>query len=67
MESKELRIGNYVRTEVTHSVIKVDIYDLANLKEQQLEPITLTEDWLLKFGFKKIDCDKYLRLYFILS
>ncbi len=52
MNSKELRIGNYVTQEgefiqgiSSNSIHKFD------LKQILLEPISLTEEWLLKFGF----------------
>jgi len=62
MKAQELRIGNYVEwstpalainiKELSH---KVSSKDLVNLEENKilLEPIPLTEEWLLKFGFKK--------------
>ena len=66
MEAKELRIGNYVRLfrKPEHDFksdvlvigideINVQIGDgfLVNL-ETGIEPIPLTEEWLIKFGFK---------------
>jgi len=65
MEANELRIGNYLQDNVTKTTIKV--VELTNecittyvidrskfpLKDGwKLEPIPLTEEWLLKFGFK---------------
>ena len=61
MEANELRIGNYakhyengivltvgrtVAFKTPTNTIRVDVDDL--------EPIKLTEEWLLKFGFEKI-------------
>jgi hypothetical protein len=60
MKAEELRIGNYVEwstpalainiKELSH---KVSSKDLVNLEENKilLEPIPLTEEWLVKFGF----------------
>ena len=63
MEAKELRIGNlvsifdgklnaYIVREFTH----MDFYMTYNDPEAMLifEPIRITEEWLLKFGFKKV-------------
>jgi len=61
IESNELRIGNYAKHfengivltvgrtiafKTPTNTIRVDVDDL--------QPITLTEEWLLKFGFKKL-------------
>lgn len=60
MKAQELRIGNYVEfstpalsiniKELSH---KVSSKDLVNLEENKilLEPIPLTEEWLVKLGF----------------
>ena len=68
MKAQELRIGNYV---ICYNVnIKVssinDVY-LCNetdkggqYKISDVEPILLTEEWLLKFGFNKDD-EKYTK------
>jgi hypothetical protein len=78
MDAKELRFGNFVRTTITHTNIKITIDELLEIinepSEHQLEPIPLTEDWLLKFGFEKIThavrsysyhiCDKNERYWF---
>jgi hypothetical protein len=58
MEAKELRIGNWVYT----GKLVVKSYSpsgLCNLmrniedEDSDITPIPLTEEWLLKFGFKK--------------
>ena len=65
MKANELRIGNYVEVFVSFCLIKeeqvIDIMcDSINTKSHEnmtfdyIEPIPLTEDWLLKFGFKMI-------------
>lgn len=66
MEAKELRIGNYLRdmvSKTTLEVIELTKDDIVTyvidrnkfpLKEGWgLEPIPLTEEWLLKFRFDK--------------
>jgi hypothetical protein len=54
MKAKELRFGNFVRTTITHTNIKITIDELLEIinepSEHQLEPIPLTAEWLLKFG-----------------
>lgn len=66
MTAQELRIGNYLKTavldyvavaEIWHKTISVSILsDSENLTQYTLdlsniEPIPLTEEWLLKFGY----------------
>ena len=56
MEAKELRIENFVHSPYDGHVIKVnagDIFLMANghHREARFEPIELTEEWLLKFGY----------------
>ena len=64
MEVNELRIGNYVSLsgELQLTVIEINtVYFYAkdnkgeNFKSSwaEIKPIPLTEEWLLKFGFKK--------------
>jgi hypothetical protein len=64
MEAKELRIGNYVHDrlhrEVVVKQIREDhlIFYLSNDSKikhniKTFQPIGLTEEWLLKFGFEK--------------
>lgn len=61
MKASELRIGNLVYYHDEHlqpdnKVIKVSVDDLKilfhNEKYHHYEPITLTEEWLVRFGFK---------------
>jgi hypothetical protein len=68
MEAKDLRIGNLVNYKIVdkldsrkewYEVSKIDIDDLRVLQvkdemNQDYEPIPLTEEWLLKFGFEKV-------------
>lgn len=55
MKDKELRIGNYVMQdgEEIHGIVSLTIhkYSIGQIK---LDPIALTEDWLVKFGFNKL-------------
>lgn len=61
MEAKELRIGNFVTYDNKHN-IPIEIRGLHTegvdtgyrklLNYDQIFPIPLTEEWLLKFGFK---------------
>jgi hypothetical protein len=70
MDAKELRIGNFVRTTITHTNIKITIDELLEIinepSEHQLEPIPLTEEWLLKFGFL-LDLHHHRRLTYSLN
>ena len=59
MKSEELRIGNYVYSGIfSNKVIEVYPMFFVQLskiedKEHNIKPIPLTEEWLLKFGFKR--------------
>jgi len=67
MKANELRIGNLVklldRTVFTISSIEQKGFTVQNKEEttwieaEEFEPIPLTEEWLLKFGFEKIITD----------
>ncbi len=61
IKANELRIGNWVLVSVKTDndeklEIRIDINDLRRIYEgselYNFEPILLTEEWLLKFGFK---------------
>lgn len=52
MDARELRIGNYVISKLA-GLIQVQ-YIPANIDISNYEPIPLTEEWLIKFGFEKI-------------
>ena len=73
MRANELRIWNYVRFYATESIITainnndeensyVDVASYNDIPIEDLNPIPLTEEWLVKFGFIKI---KYLNEYFV--
>jgi hypothetical protein len=57
MQATELRIGNLVNKSYseTHFVpVNVTLWDINNIRnnDEVYTPIPLTEDWLLKLGFK---------------
>ena len=74
MEAKELRIGNYVDFEYGEDIRTFGFLNKIEEVQELLEiekgtfkcqPIPLTEEWLLKFGFEKAPLvDKYLKGYF---
>ena len=70
MQVNELRVGNYYIYD--GSEIKLDGSLLAtylqNDTDLYLYPIPLTEEWLLRFGFEKIEetYDEYTNLEYIL-
>lgn len=63
MELKELRLGNLVFNKNTITEVEtifpfninVDFVGDDGISISELKPIPLTEEWLLKFGFKKGD------------
>lgn len=69
MKPEELRLGNYV-------VIDGSIQQVYEIKQdsinghipQEVDPVPLTEEWLLKFGFEYLANEQYekhhLNLYF---
>ena len=60
MSPEELRIGNYIRFISTGDIEQ--IYNIVtntrwfgnDVNYKDIEPIPLTEEWLLKFGFKRV-------------
>jgi len=75
MKANELRIGNYIQFRHTETPVKITLGDFVreykNEHLEDYEPIPLTEEWLVKFGFEsdsyqdmyvlgwlKINCDK---------
>ena len=73
MNANELRIGNLVLFDgVVHKIEVIDGYASFVYFEEfgdnefplnKIEPIPLTEEWLLKFGFRKKTTD-YIEQYF---
>jgi len=60
MEATELRIGNYVTlytgdtiVDDCHQIIAEDFNEIKGLCLVGIKPITLTAEWLAKFGFQK--------------
>lgn len=55
MKVEELRIGNYVRHH--GPIMKLNIHDLYRFHDNyiKLEPVELTEEYLIELGFKKLD------------
>lgn len=66
MKANELRIGNYVN-EILSGVKQVEAIEIlamvqcevAKTPAKFIVPITLTEEWLLKFGFEKHDGNQF--------
>tara|TARA_R110000772_G_C13310212_1_gene439988 strand:- start:29118 stop:29438 length:321 start_codon:yes stop_codon:yes gene_type:complete len=62
MEAKELRIGNYFSWEGKSTTMKLGHFEdhlLYPNDRRKYQPIPLTEEWLVKFGFKfrdETDC-----------
>ena len=59
MKASDLRIGNFVKHKQGQEIIEqVDeswlVPEMAHLIEQTYESVPITEEWLLKFGFKAI-------------
>lgn len=59
IKSNELRIGNWIKKEIWYKKT-IEYYQIkpshfCNHKMQSFTPIPITEQWLLKFGFKEIN------------
>jgi hypothetical protein len=78
MKANELRIGNYLQDNVTKTTVKVvelskdciSTYVIDRSKYPlkdgwKLEPIPLTEEWLLRFGFEKRSIIKQNDSYYL--
>jgi hypothetical protein len=54
MEANELRIGNYVKgnSRGHTNVVNIEILEYINKTKSGYSPIPITEEWLIKFGFK---------------
>jgi hypothetical protein len=63
LRAEELRIGNWVKSNVSGNDFRFTSYHFNDLNQilsctppkPRLEPIPLTEEWLVKFGFEKRD------------
>lgn len=58
MDARELRIGNWVSFEDLE--IQVECLPI-DYNYDNLQPIELTEDWLVKLGFEKYHPDKFTK------
>ena len=58
MNAQELRIGNWLHSNLTEMDFRVTSRDILNIEgyPNTCKPIPLTEEWLLKFGFKHKKC-----------
>lgn len=65
MNARELRIGNFVET--NGILWEVGTHDFGLVYRPDFEPIELTEEWLNKFGFKKLDENKKFSTFEIQS
>jgi hypothetical protein len=55
MKANEIRLGNYVY-DTLGKVKQIDLEAITYISKEplnQVQPITLTDKWLLKFGFEK--------------
>ena len=60
MNAQELRIYNYVRNSITGGEFAVNADEIRRIylnRYSVIEPIPLTEEWLLKFGFERHHSD----------
>ena len=55
MRVEELRIGNYYSNGFLEYVVDFNVFYDNDLHKTTLHPIPLTEEWLLKFGFEKLE------------
>jgi hypothetical protein len=53
MKANELRINNWVRQRESDTYIQIEQYLLCNEELCHYQPITITEEWLLKLGFER--------------
>ena len=70
IKANELRLGNYVYFENPHSdyvKIKISSNDFKNFERNNcfsnFEPIELTEEWLLRLGFKHVGNTSHFKCY----
>ena len=69
MEANELRLGNLFIEENSSKIISVIgleknriVFDGIFLDKWQAKPITLTDEWLIKFGFIKTESFAYYNI-----
>ena len=54
MEARELRIDNWAKQDRANVQVTGAMIQEINQELLDIEPIPLTEEWLLKFGFEKM-------------
>jgi hypothetical protein len=62
IQASELRIGNWLKREAQPEGFLVDAGTISRISHSGVrdeEPIPLTEEWLIRFGFEKICDDVY--------
>lgn len=59
MKANELRVNNWVYCIEDH--VNIEILPSDVQLAGQFEPITLTEEWLIKFGFKYMDAFGWIK------
>jgi hypothetical protein len=59
MKASELRLGNLVMDGKDIEQVNARMIDMLVKIEADFDPIPLTEEWLLKFGFKKTEWDNF--------
>jgi hypothetical protein len=64
MKATELRIGNYYYHPIALSFERMDDVDFISSFIEKFEPIPLTEEWLLKFGFEATKEANYINVDF---
>ena len=62
--NNELRIGNWIQDGNEFEQITIDHLNCLNSGRCEYDPITLTEEWLLKFGFEKSESKFYYKKSF---
>ena len=66
MEASELIIGNWVELKLNFEEseeVQCDLVDIDNIQKKNgvYQPIPLTEEWLVKFGFEKDENEQYYK------
>lgn len=61
MKANELRIGNKVYDNLHNRITEIKAIDIYNcsINEELFKPIILTEEWLIKAGFKYYESDDW--------
>lgn len=68
IKASELRIGNYIKSELYKDILQINMIDLCGvigiqgggmLDMKHIEPIPITEEWLLKFGLGQCENENW--------